>query len=57
MTSVNFQPNENEIAIQPSTLKIAIIGRDIFAPSNSCSCRGSVDNRDVKAPEEFSSIS
>lgn len=57
VTAASFQPNENEMATHPITLKMEISGNTPIGPSRSWICLGSIESRDINEPEEFSSRS
>jgi hypothetical protein len=56
-TSVNFQPNEKAIAMQPVMLKKAISGKTPFKPNKSWITFGSVDKRPISEPDALPSRS
>lgn len=56
-TRVSFQPNANEIAMQPNILNREIRGNAMVGPRSSWSLVGSEDILEVKEPAEFPSWS
>lgn len=57
VTAASFQPKAKDMEMHPITLKIDISGNTPGGPKSSWSCRGSVDNLEIKVPDAFSSRS
>jgi len=57
VTAANFHPKIKDIITHPMTLKTEMSGKTPVGPNISWICLGSVDNRDTRLPEAFSSWS
>lgn len=53
-TRLSFHPNVNAIIMHPRMLNIEESGNAPFTPTISCTCFGSVANRETREPEAFS---